>query len=59
MADKRAPGQEPRPAAGPGLGDDGRHVGYIAAQLREAIRSGFYVNGDQLPAERELAARFD
>ena len=27
--------------------------------MREAIRSGFYANGDQLPVERELAERFD
>ena len=50
---------ENRPAAGPRLGEGGRHIGQIAAQLREAIRSGVYVNGDQLPAERELAERFD
>ncbi len=59
MADGRAPGQESRFVTGPSLAEDGRHVGYITAQLREAIRSGFYVNGDQLPAERELAERFD
>ena len=59
MTEARAPGQEIRRSAGPTLGEDGRHVGYITAQLREAIRSGFYVNGDQLPAERELAERFD
>ena len=50
---------ENRTAAGPRLGDGGRHVGHITAQLREAIRSGIYVNGDQLPAERELAERFE
>ena len=59
MADGRAPGRDPRLAAGPGLAEEGRHVGYITAQLRGAIRSGFYVDGDQLPAERELAGRFD
>ncbi len=59
VADARVPVQESRLTAGPGLAEDGRHVGYITAQLREAIRSGFYVNGDQLPAERELADRFD
>ncbi len=50
---------ENRAATGPRLGEGGRHVGHITAQLREAIRSGIYVNGDQLPAERELAERFD
>lgn len=50
---------ENRTATGPRLGDGGRHVGHITAQLREAIRSGIYVNGDQLPAERELAERFE
>ena len=59
MDDARASGQEIGPAAGPRLGEGGRHVGHITAQLREAIRSGIYINGDQLPAERELAERFD
>ncbi len=58
MADARASVRDGRHAGGPGLGDDGRHVGHITVQLRDAIRSGFYVNGDQLPAERELAGRF-
>jgi len=40
VADARAPVQETRLTAGPGLAEDGRHVGYITAQLREAIRSG-------------------
>ena len=57
--DAHASEQEVRPAAGLRLGEGGRHVGLIGAQLREAIRSGFYVNGDQLPAERKLAERFD
>ena len=59
MDDAPASVQETRPAAGLRLGEGGRHIGHITAQLREAIRSGFYVNGDQLPAERELAERFD
>ena len=55
MDDARGSGQGAglRPAEG------GRNVGQITARLREAIRSGVYVNGDQLPAERELAERFD
>ncbi len=51
--------RETRPVAGARLGEGGRHVGQITARLREAIRGGSYVNGDQLPAERELAERFD
>ena len=59
MDDARGSAQEFRPVPGPSHGERGRHVGQITAQLREAIRGGFYVNGDQLPAERELAERFD
>ncbi len=59
MDDVRGSAQEVRPASTPGQGERGRHVGQITARLREAIRSGFYVDGDQLPAERELAERFD
>ena len=59
MDDARGPAQEFQPVPGPGHGERGRHVGQITTQLREAIRSGFYVDGDQLPAERELAERFD
>ena len=51
--------QEAWSTAGLRLGEGGRLVGHITAQLRDAIRSRFYVNGDQLPAERELAERFD
>ena len=58
MDDASESSQEVRPAAGLRLAEGGRHVGHITAQLREAIRSGFYVTGDQLPAERELAERF-
>ena len=58
MDDAGASAQQVRPAAGLRPGEGGRHVGHITAQLREAIRSGFYVTGDQLPAERELAERF-
>ena len=54
-----AEAKETKPAAVSRLGEGGRHVGQITAQLREAIRSGIYVHGDQLPAERELADRFD
>ena len=59
MDDVRGAAQEIPRIPGPGHGERGRHVGQITARLREAIRSGFYVNGDQLPAERELAERFD
>ena len=59
MDDAREPAQEFQPVSGPGYAERGRHVGQITTQLREAIRRGFYVNGDQLPAERELAERFD
>ncbi len=54
-----ADAKETRPAAVARLGEGGRHVGQITARLREAIRSGIYVNGDRLPAERDLAERFD
>jgi len=47
------------PAAGSALGERGCHVGQIAARLREAIQNETYVQGDQLPAERVLAERFD
>ena len=59
MDDARGSAQEFHPIPGPGHGERGRHVGQITAQLREAIRSGFYMDGDQLPAERELTERFD
>ncbi len=59
MNDGRESEQEACSTAGLRLGEGGRYVGQITAQLRDAIRSGFYVNGDQLPAERELAERFD
>ena len=35
-----------------------RGVGAISAQLKRAIKSGAYGEGDQLPPERELAATF-
>ena len=59
MDDLRGSVQDFQTVSGPSQGERGRHVGQITTQLREAIRNGFYVNGDQLPAERELAERFD
>ena len=59
MEEARRSAEEIRSTAGLGLVERGRHVGHITAHLREAILSGFYVNGDRLPAERELAQQFD
>lgn len=41
-----------------GASKPGRGVGTISAQLRRAIESGAYVDGDQLPPERALALSF-
>ena len=40
------------------VGGPARGVGAISAQLRRAIESGAYGEGDQLPPERELAVTF-
>ena len=42
--------------AGPAL--PGRGVGAISAHLRQAIETGAYAEGDQLPPERQLATTF-
>lgn len=45
-------------AAGEGLARPGRGVGAISAHLRQAIETGAYAEGDQLPPERQLATTF-
>jgi GntR family uxuAB operon transcriptional repressor len=47
----------PKPALG-SLAKPGRGVGAISAQLRQAIETGAYAEGDQLPPERQLAVAF-
>ena len=37
---------------------NGRTANVIMARLRRAIESGVYADGDQLPAERQLAITF-
>ncbi len=37
----------------------GRGAGAITARLRNAIETGVYSDGDQLPPERQLATAFD
>lgn len=44
--------------AGEGLARPGRGVGAISAHLRQAIETGAYAEGDQLPPERQLATTF-
>ena len=41
-----------------GLARPGRGVGAISAHLRQAIATGAYAEGDQLPPERQLATTF-
>jgi DNA-binding FadR family transcriptional regulator len=41
-----------------GLAPPGRGVGAISAHLRQAIETGAYAEGDQLPPERQLASTF-
>ena len=45
-------------AADAGLALPGRGVGAISAHLRQAIETGAYAEGDQLPPERQLATTF-
>lgn len=45
-------------AAGEGPARAGRGVGAISAHLRQAIETGAYAEGDQLPPERQLATNF-
>jgi DNA-binding FadR family transcriptional regulator len=45
-------------AADAGLALPGRGVGAISAHLRQAIETGAYAEGDQLPPERQLATAF-
>ena len=40
------------------LAGSGRNAGVILARIRHAIESGIYADGDQLPAERQLAITF-
>jgi DNA-binding FadR family transcriptional regulator len=48
----------PTSAPDAGLAPPGRGVGAISAHLRQAIETGAYAEGDQLPPERQLAATF-
>jgi DNA-binding FadR family transcriptional regulator len=41
-----------------GVARPGRGVGAISAHLRQAIETGTYAEGDQLPPERQLATTF-
>lgn len=40
------------------LAASGRNTGVILARIRHAIETGVYADGDQLPAERQLAITF-